>query len=51
MYKMYKKLKKNNIINDNEIKKRKRYVKIEIVHNKKNVTFYTIFFNKIDEIL
>ena len=48
MCKIYKKFEKNNVVNDN---KKKRYIKIEIVYNKKNVTFYTIFFNKINKML
>ena len=51
MCKMCRKLEKNNIIDNNEMKKKKRHVKIEVVHNEKNVTFYTISFDEIDEML
>ena len=47
---MCKKFKKYDIINDNQIKK-KRYVKFEIVHNEKNMMFYSIFSNIINEML
>ena len=48
---MCKKLEKYDITNGGQIEKRKRYVKFEVVHNKKNMTFYSVFSSMINEML
>ena len=49
--KVNKKLKKNDIINYNQIEKKKCYVRFEAVYNKKNITINFRFFNEINEML
>ena len=49
--KVSKKLEKNNIINYNQIEKKKRYVKFEIVYNEKNIAINSRLFNEINKML
>ena len=51
MCKIYKKFKKNNIVNFNQNVKLNRYMKFETVYNEKYMTINFVVFNKINEML